>query len=555
MTRSIVLFLTLITGFTGLSYEVTWQKYLAILLGAHSEATALGARPVPRRSVARVLGLRSADPASGRARSARGPPAASARGLRRGRGGHRRLLPALPALLSAAPHALDPPAGRHGPRGLRARRRARLAVDPAARDPHGRHDPDPHPGARARPRGRHPHPRLDLRVEHRGRLRRRARLGLRADPLARARRRDGRDGHDQHRGRLDPRLARPRAPRARRPRRGSGRARGRRRAVAAARALRERRAARRLRDDGLPDDRDPHGRSRLRRLRVHLRDGGRGVRALHRARQRGRVAAAARGPHAAALRHLGTRARLHRALLRARDGAVLGPPAAHGLPRRARELLRLLRRGLPRRARVDRARGAALGLAPAAALPRAQARDGRPRCARGPALQPEHRGLATRRTARRLRAALLARPAPRLPDRARRPRAGRRDHDHGTGSAAAAGRRRGRRARRDRGRRRAGRLGACLPGLGALPQPRARALELRRPLRDAAPRGELPVLHRRSELVGGRARGRRGGRSLLQPLDPRERQVRRQHARRLPDDGARGPRAGATHGIASSTPS
>ena len=28
------------TGFTGLAYEVTWQKYLAILLGAHSEATA-----------------------------------------------------------------------------------------------------------------------------------------------------------------------------------------------------------------------------------------------------------------------------------------------------------------------------------------------------------------------------------------------------------------------------------------------------------------------------------------------------------------------------------
>lgn len=40
MTRSAVLALTLVTGFTGLSYEVTWQKYLAILLGAHSEATA-----------------------------------------------------------------------------------------------------------------------------------------------------------------------------------------------------------------------------------------------------------------------------------------------------------------------------------------------------------------------------------------------------------------------------------------------------------------------------------------------------------------------------------
>ncbi len=40
MQRSLVLFLTLCTGFTGLAYEITWQKYLAVLLGAHSEATA-----------------------------------------------------------------------------------------------------------------------------------------------------------------------------------------------------------------------------------------------------------------------------------------------------------------------------------------------------------------------------------------------------------------------------------------------------------------------------------------------------------------------------------
>src|SRR5688572_16564835 len=38
--EQIVLALTVITGFTGLAYEVSWQKYLAILLGAHSEATA-----------------------------------------------------------------------------------------------------------------------------------------------------------------------------------------------------------------------------------------------------------------------------------------------------------------------------------------------------------------------------------------------------------------------------------------------------------------------------------------------------------------------------------
>ncbi len=40
MLRWLVLALTAITGFTGLAYEVTWQKYLGILLGAHSEATA-----------------------------------------------------------------------------------------------------------------------------------------------------------------------------------------------------------------------------------------------------------------------------------------------------------------------------------------------------------------------------------------------------------------------------------------------------------------------------------------------------------------------------------
>src|SRR5881628_1814066 len=40
MLRWVVLALTVVSGFTGLAYEVTWQKYLAILLGAHSEATA-----------------------------------------------------------------------------------------------------------------------------------------------------------------------------------------------------------------------------------------------------------------------------------------------------------------------------------------------------------------------------------------------------------------------------------------------------------------------------------------------------------------------------------
>ncbi len=40
MVRPISLWLTLLTGFSGLVYEVAWQKYLATLLGSHSEATA-----------------------------------------------------------------------------------------------------------------------------------------------------------------------------------------------------------------------------------------------------------------------------------------------------------------------------------------------------------------------------------------------------------------------------------------------------------------------------------------------------------------------------------
>jgi predicted membrane-bound spermidine synthase len=40
MTRTLALILTVLTGFTGLVYEVAWQKSLAILLGSHGEATA-----------------------------------------------------------------------------------------------------------------------------------------------------------------------------------------------------------------------------------------------------------------------------------------------------------------------------------------------------------------------------------------------------------------------------------------------------------------------------------------------------------------------------------
>ena len=40
MLRLTALLLTVLTGFSALAYEITWQKYLATLLGAHSEATA-----------------------------------------------------------------------------------------------------------------------------------------------------------------------------------------------------------------------------------------------------------------------------------------------------------------------------------------------------------------------------------------------------------------------------------------------------------------------------------------------------------------------------------
>ena len=40
MTRFAALLLTAVTGFSGLTYEVAWERYLATLLGSHSEATA-----------------------------------------------------------------------------------------------------------------------------------------------------------------------------------------------------------------------------------------------------------------------------------------------------------------------------------------------------------------------------------------------------------------------------------------------------------------------------------------------------------------------------------
>ena len=40
MLRTVSLLLTVLTGFSGLVYQVAWQRYLAVLLGSHAEATA-----------------------------------------------------------------------------------------------------------------------------------------------------------------------------------------------------------------------------------------------------------------------------------------------------------------------------------------------------------------------------------------------------------------------------------------------------------------------------------------------------------------------------------
>jgi hypothetical protein len=58
MVRALSLLLTLLTGFTGLVYEVAWQKYLATLLGSHSEATAAVLAIFPGRDGDRLRAVR-----------------------------------------------------------------------------------------------------------------------------------------------------------------------------------------------------------------------------------------------------------------------------------------------------------------------------------------------------------------------------------------------------------------------------------------------------------------------------------------------------------------
>jgi hypothetical protein len=59
LIRAIALALTVLTGFSGLVYEVAWQKYLATLLGSHSEATAAVLAIFPGRDGDRLRAVRA----------------------------------------------------------------------------------------------------------------------------------------------------------------------------------------------------------------------------------------------------------------------------------------------------------------------------------------------------------------------------------------------------------------------------------------------------------------------------------------------------------------
>ena len=156
----------------------------------------------------------------------------------------------------------------------------------------------------------------------------------------------------------------------------------------------------------------------------------------------------------------------------------------------------------------------------------------------------EHGRLAARRAARRLRAAVLARPAPRLPDRRRRAGArGRRSLTLrvATGVRAA--------SRRSCGRLPGGRLAllpawdpgyahrrACSACASSCEGARGRAPALHDPpQREPGDRllRRRPRLRRSPCAIDQRCRG-----SARLAQHHRQRQIRRQHPGRLPDDGA-----------------
>ncbi len=212
MIRSVALLLTALTGFSGLVYEVTWQKYLATLLGSHSEATAavlalfLGGLSVGYSLFGRVSRklAESGSPERVRGRLLR------VYGLvELGIGLYAFVFPL--AFAAARGLSLWVPRRAAGDR-LRLRRAALRAPDRAARDPDGRDDSHADPGAGPGARGRDPLPRPRLRAQHGGRLRRRPGCGVLAGAPARTGGRADRDGSGERGGgaRLPP--ARPARP-------------------------------------------------------------------------------------------------------------------------------------------------------------------------------------------------------------------------------------------------------------------------------------------------------------------------------------------------------
>ena len=194
MTRAIALLLTFLTGFSGLVYEVSWQKYLATLLGSHSEATAavLGLYLGGLAAGYAVFGWVARRAVDRAALAGQEPPLLRIYGLAEMGIGFYAL--AFPLLFGAVQRISFwlPPGHEAASFGFDVF----LCLLPAraAHDPDGRNDPHPDAGAHARPLGRDPHPCLHLRLQHGGCLRGLARRGLRPDPLARARRRVAGDG-------------------------------------------------------------------------------------------------------------------------------------------------------------------------------------------------------------------------------------------------------------------------------------------------------------------------------------------------------------------------
>ena len=283
LVRATALLLTVLTGFSGLVYEVTWQKYLATLLGSHSEATAavlalflgglsvgyalFGARHAARR--------RSAPQARGEA-----PRLLLLYGaVEAGIGVYALLFPWLFRAVHALSLAIPHEAGGVG-FALDVALSALLVLPPAVLM--GGTIPIL---TQALSRSLDDATRLHAQVyafNTAGAFVGALAAAFVLIPLARARRRRARDGRREPRSRARPSSRSAGGASRAAPALPAADARARR--ASALGLLRRRRAAGRLRDDGAPDRADPHRRALVRLLALHLLDGRRGVRALHRAR-------------------------------------------------------------------------------------------------------------------------------------------------------------------------------------------------------------------------------------------------------------------------------